>query len=488
VCDAARAKGAPADVRAFYEARAARPLWVAPSGVKPEARTAMADMAAAARDGLDPSRYAAAGLTSAVNGAKAGDVASLARAEVALSTAFSAYSRDLRRGRIARPLAFADPALNLKPATARAALEQVAGQPTLNAGIQAAERMNPLYAALRERLQAVRVRWSGLPRVALPLTPPPPTPWGLAQRLQALHRRLGLEPGAGFDAELVERLALFQSDHGLYPSGRADWSTLLALNAPPEVWERRILVNLERARVIPPDPGPRFIVVDAAGQKLDLYEDGQPRHEMEVAVGKPSEPTPEMAGLIRYAVYNPYWNVPPDLVRNGVAKKVLASGPRALAAQRMEALADWSDQAEVLDPGLIDWEAVARGEEVLRVRQRPGPGNMMGRVKFMLPNPLGVYLHDTPKKSVFLAARRNVSSGCVRLEDALTLAQWLMPDRLAPEPGPEEVRIDIAPAVPVYILYLTVAPTPEGLAFHRDVYGRDHAVLARLTSKQAPSA
>ena len=105
---------------------------------------------------------------------------------------------------------------------------------------------------------------------------------------------------------------------------------------------------------------------------------------------------------------------------------------------------------------------------------------MMGRVKFMLPNPLGVYLHDTPTKSVFLASQRNVSHGCVRLADALTLARWLMPKTTPPPPGSSETPVDLDPPVPVYILYLTVAPTPDGLAFHPDVYGRDSKLLARL--------
>jgi murein L,D-transpeptidase YcbB/YkuD len=211
---------------------------------------------------------------------------------------------------------------------------------------------------------------------------------------------------------------------------------------------------------------------------------------MPVAVGKPSDPTPEMAGLIRWAVYNPYWNVPPDLVRNSLAKKVLAQGLGAFNAQHMEALADGSDDAKALDPSAVDWSAVAAGGETLRVRQKPGPDNMMGRVKFMLPNPLGVYLHDTPAKSVFQASQRNVSHGCVRLADALTLARWLLPDTAAPAAGPDEKPVDLAPPVPVYILYLTVAPTPDGLAFHKDVYGRDGKLLAhmRASSQRATKA
>ena len=439
----------------------------------------MAVLADASRDGLDPATYRTPGLQAALSGARTGDRASLARAEVALSEALSAYAVDLRNGVVSHPMAFVDPDLNLRPLTRRAALEEVAAASSPAEGVKALARMNPVYEALRTQLAAYRARWSKLPSGAVPAGPI----LGLGNagpRVAALRRRLGLAGPGVFDLALEEAVRSYQSAHGLSPNGRADPQTLAALNGGPEAYERLILANLERTRILPPDPGPRFIVVDVAGQKLQLYENGQPTHAMDVAVGKPSEPTPEMAGLIRYAVFNPYWNVPPDLVRERVAGKVLAGGPAALSWQGMEALDDWSDTASVVDPGTVDWLAVASGRQILRVRQRPGPGNMMGRVKFMLPNPLGVYLHDTPKKSVFLAARRNVSAGCVRLADALSLARWLMPQTSLPAPADSESRVDLARPTPVYILYLTAAPTPDGLAFHRDVYGRDRALVARL--------
>jgi len=480
VCTAALAdaKRAP-DLLAFYRVHRARPMWVRRSGLRPEALAAVEDMKSADRDGLDPAAYVTPALTAALNAARPGDNASLARAELALSQAFGAYAEDMHDGIVDHPLSYADPALNLRRITRRAALEETAAQPTLAEGIKAAERVNPLYAALRDRLAAFRARWSGLPRAEIG-----PGPWlepgahGL--RVAALRRRLGLSPGGWYTPDVTRAVRAFQSAHGLFADGRADGATLAALDAPPATFERLILANMGRARVIPPNPGKRFLLVDAAGQMLSLYEDGKVVHTMEVAVGKPSEPTPEMAGLIRYAVFNPYWNVPPDLVRDGLARKVLSHGLDAFDGQHMQALADWSSDAEVLDPSTVDWLAVAAGDETLRVRQIPGPDNMMGRVKFMLPNPLGVYLHDTPKKSVFLAGRRNVSAGCVRLADALLLARWLMPKTALPPPGATESPVDLDPPTPVYILYLTVTPTPDGLAFHRDVYGRDAKLLARI--------
>jgi L,D-transpeptidase YcbB len=489
VCTAAlsEAKRAP-DVLAFYRVHRARPLWVGPSGLKPEARAAVEDMKSADRDGLDPAAYVTPKLTAALNAARPGNAASLARAELALSQAFGTYAQDMHDGIVDHPLSFADPALNLRPITRRAALEEAAAQPTIAKGIKAAERMNPLYAALRGRLVAFRARWSKLPHV---LIPPGPSlgPGAQDLRVTLLRKRLGLAPGGGYAPDVAKSVRAFQAAHGLIATGRADGETLAALNRPPEMFERTferlILANMGRARVIPPDPGRRFILVDAAGQQLSLYENGKVAHTMAVAVGKPSDPTPEMAGLIRWAVYNPYWNVPPDLVRERLARKVLAQGLGAFSGQHMQALADWSADAKELDPSMVDWWAVASGGETLRVRQKPGPDNMMGRVKFMLPNPLGVYLHDTPTKSVFLASQRNVSHGCVRLADALTLARWLMPKTTPPPPGSSETPVDLDPPVPVYILYLTVAPTPDGLAFHRDVYGRDSKLLASMQGSKA---
>jgi murein L,D-transpeptidase YcbB/YkuD len=242
-----------------------------------------------------------------------------------------------------------------------------------------------------------------------------------------------------------------------------------------------IRANLERARVLPANLGKRYILVNAAAQRLWFYEDGQVKGSMRVVVGKRDEQTPVMAGVIRYAIFNPYWNVPPDLVRDRFAPQVLHKGLSFVADQRMEALSDWSPRARVLDPKAVDWAAVAAGRQALRLRQRPGPENMMGSVKFMLPNPLGVYLHDTPKKALFSENTRAFSAGCVRLGDPTALSQWLFGRPIAAPPGAAgETRVNLPAPVPVYIVYLTAAPGPKGPVFSPDIYGRDPALLAQL--------
>jgi len=231
---------------------------------------------------------------------------------------------------------------------------------------------------------------------------------------------------------------------------------------------RQIEANIERARAIPASPNGRYILVDTASARLWMIEHGRIVDSMRVIVGKRAMPTPAMAGLIRYASLNPYWNLPPDLIRERAR-----GGARAIARERLEVLSDWSPNARRLDPRRVDWRAVAAGRRFVKLRQTPGPHNMMGRIKFMLPNHLGIYLHDTPERELFRPADRHFSSGCVRLEDAARLERWLFGNRVPRPSGAPEQRVDLPAPVPVYIAYFTALPTRGGVVFQPDVYRRD---------------
>lgn len=285
---------------------------------------------------------------------------------------------------------------------------------------------------------------------------------------------------ASTPAVAVDRLARMNP---LYEQLRARLAAWRAAGGDAAT-ERLIRINLERARGLPANPSARYILVDAAAQQLWLYQDGRVVDSMPVVVGKVSEPTPSMAGVIRYAVARPYWNVPPDLAQSGIAPKALRD-PNYLQTHNMEALSDWTSQARVLAPKEINWRAVIDGRTVLRVRQLPGPENMMGQVKFIFPNNLGVYLHDSPLRRYFAQSRRTESAGCVRLADAPRLARWLIPDRLdeLARPGEPETRLDLAQPIPVYIVYFTAAPEKGGIAVRPDIYNRDAALIARLTAR-----
>lgn len=234
-------------------------------------------------------------------------------------------------------------------------------------------------------------------------------------------------------------------------------------------------VNLERAKALPGAlQGGRYVLVDAGAARLDMIENGEVRDSMRVIVGRLDNQTPMMAGIIRYAILNPYWNVPPDLAATRLAPHVVTDGLSYLKKTHYEVLDDWGDKPKRVDPATIDWKAVAAGKMPdLRMRQLPGPGNSMGRMKFMFPNELGIYLHDTDNKSLFDEPARQISGGCVRLQNASRLALWLFGKPLTTRSAKPEQKVSLPKPVPVYITYLTAAPENGQIAYRDDFYNRD---------------
>ena len=257
----------------------------------------------------------------------------------------------------------------------------------------------------------------------------------------------------------------------------AAWQQAQATGTGPEP---RLLANLERARVLP--AGGRYLVVDSATQRLTMYENGQPVDSMKVVVGMKSMPTPMIASMIHYVTFNPYWNVPHHLVRKTVAPNVLKQGMGYLKSRGYEVMADWTEEAAVLPPDSVDWKAVAAGKTQIRVRQKPGPGNSMGDMKFRFPSGEDIYLHDTPTREYFAKSQRTLSNGCVRLEDAKRLARWLLGrEPVAPSSDPE-IRVQIPQGVPVFLTYLTAQPSSAGVTYLADVYGWDQPAGQKVAS------
>jgi murein L,D-transpeptidase YcbB/YkuD len=245
--------------------------------------------------------------------------------------------------------------------------------------------------------------------------------------------------------------------------------------------ERVLLsINLERARALP-GGRQRYILVNAAEQRLHAFEDRKEVDAMRVVVGKPKYPTPMMAANVRFAALNPYWYVPPDLASERIAPNVVKRGLPYLDELGYEVMSAWDDHAAVIDPKTINWAKVASGEVEVLIRQKPGPHNSMGRMKFMFPNTAGIYLHDNPERSLFEEASRLYSGGCVRLEHAARLGQWLFGRELQWEDAAVEERVMLDRPVPVYITYLTAMPSESGIAFFDDVYSRDSAKIALMT-------
>jgi murein L,D-transpeptidase YcbB/YkuD len=173
-------------------------------------------------------------------------------------------------------------------------------------------------------------------------------------------------------------------------------------------------LNLKRARVLPAGKQ-RYVIVNAAQQRLYMYENGKPVDSMVVVVGKPKWPTPMLTAYIRYAALNPYWYVPSDLAGEDVGQYVVKYGLKYLDNYGYEIVTDWTRDPTIIDPKTIDWQGVVDGKVDVMIRQKPGPKNFMGRMKFMFPNTFGVYLHDNPRRELFKEASRYFSGGCVRL-------------------------------------------------------------------------
>jgi len=235
----------------------------------------------------------------------------------------------------------------------------------------------------------------------------------------------------------------------------------------------RLLANLDRVRSLPASG--RFLLVDAGASMLTLYQNGQVIDSMKVITGTEELPTPLIASVMYYITYNPYWHAPDHLVRKTIAPNVLKLGMGYFKSHGYEVINEWSDSASSIDPKTIDWKAAAAGTLHLKIRQDPGPLNSMGILKFPFPNPQDIYLHDTPDHSKFALANRNLSNGCVRVEDARRLGRWLLGSEPVSPGKVAETRVQLPTGTPVYLTYITAQVKDGKIAYRPDIYGWDRA-------------
>jgi len=344
--------------------------------------------------------------------------------------------------------------------------------------------VNPIYTDLRRGLVKYRQRWGSLPEVAIPAGAALKT-GSTGERVALLRERLGLAAGDKYDAALATKVKEFQSVHGIKADGIAGAGTIDALNRGPTYFEQLIMINMERAKRLPaPQEQAKYAVVDAGGARLSLWENGRKVDEMKVVVGKAETATPMMAAYIKFASVNPYWNVPPELVKSLIAPRVAAQGVSYLTDREYQVLTDYGDNAQTIDPHTVDWQGVVDGRVEVRLRRLPSPANSMGMMKFMLPNYFGIYLHDSPEKAHFTKNELWISNGCVRVEDYKRFARWLFNGRVPSGGDPKvEEEVNLPQPVPVYMTYLTAAATADGVVFLADHYGRDAHLMERYGSQ-----
>ena len=301
--------------------------------------------------------------------------------------------------------------------------------------------------------------------------------------VSAVKRIVGLAKSGGYDAQLTELVSSYQRVHGLGTAdGIAGKATIASLNRGSVYYARRIAINIERAFRLPPGRAfDRYVVVDSGAAMAYLFDRDRVVDSMKVVVGSVKTKTPMMAVLMRSAKTNPYWNVPPELIRSLTAKRIGEDGLSYLNDFHYEVLSDWTVNSRPIDPKTVNWKAIASGKSAptILVRQLPGPWNSMGEMKFEMPNDFGIYLHDTPHKELFAQDDRWLSNGCVRLEDYRRFATWVF-GRMPNVTSAREQRFELPKAVPIYMTYLTVAPAGNGVVFRPDPYGFDALAMPQM--------
>jgi murein L,D-transpeptidase YcbB/YkuD len=360
-------------------------------------------------------------------------------------------------------------------------LHNISFDPWSAAPVDLFTSVNPIYTDLRRGLVKYRQQWGDLPQITIPAGPALKS-GSSGERVAMLRTRLGLPDGDSFDAALAARVKQFQAVHGLTADAIAGAGTIAALNRGAGYYEQLIVINMERAKRLPaPEEQPKYVVVDSGDARLSMWENGRKVDEMKIIVGKAETATPMMAAYIKYASVNPYWNVPPELVRDLIGPRIVDQGTSYLKIREYQVLTDYSPDAQEIDPDTIDWQAVVDGREDVRLRRLPSPANSMGMMKFMLPNYFGIYLHDSPEKEHFTKNELWISNGCVRVEDYKRLARFLF-DGVVPKGGDPKVEaeVDLPRPIPVYMTYLTVQPTADGVEFMEDHYGRDAHLMERF--------
>ena len=379
-------------------------------------------------------------------------------------------------------------------------LEQVLGAGDLRVAFEAEAPDSEYYRGLVHHLADYRelAALGGWPQVA-----PGETlrPGMTSARIPELRARLAASGDLAvvstpadpllFDVELEAAVRLFQLRHELLVDGLVGKHTLAAMNVPVAARIDQLRVNLERARWVFRDLGPRFLLVNIARFRVLLLEGWEVRWTTRAVVGRPYRQTPVFRATMTHLQLNPTWTVPPTILEEDLLPDVRRD-PGVLARRHMTVL-DYSGR--VIDPATIDWQRVVADHFPYLVRQSPGAYNPLGRVKFIYPNPYQVYMHDTPERALFSRAERSFSSGCIRIERPLELAQLLLAgareeqQRMAAAlRSGETTTIALPRPISVLTLYGTAVPEAGRIHFASDVYARDPGVLTALDAPAGVAA
>ncbi len=481
----------------LYQLYGRNPLWLTSNGLHETRTKALTNAILAANaDGMRLDDYPIGALAQAVGTlkqTKTPTAEQLATADVLLTASYTALGEDLLTGQVdPRTVAQAwhvDP----EEENVDSALVRNLRYEQLDKALATMRPTDPDYAGLSKQLQNYRVivskgGWQKVPETKNVKPGAPADPAVLA----AVRNRLAVEgiiPANGankasmislpqtatsqaantYDADLANAVALFQARHGINVDSALGKETIESMNVPASFRLGEIAANLERYRWLPRSLGSRYIFVNVSAFKLEAYDAGQKALDMKVIVGQEyqDKATPVFADSMETVVFRPYWNVTPDIA----AKEIFPKGPGYLERENMETY---------------------RENGVLRVRQRPGPKNALGFVKFLFPNDFNIYLHDTPNHELFKEDVRAFSHGCIRVEKPAELAQWVLGwpnDKVRQEMDnpPDNKSVKVPRKIPVYITYFTSYIENGQLYFGNDLYSRDDKLVPIVMSGAMPS-
>lgn len=480
------------------------PLWFVDGYPTAEGRQAVQILESADEEGLNPDDYHAHDLARVVNVADRSVPLSDAQQStlsVALTRAMENFISDLHFGRVDPrdiSVSFNVPAKQLDPPSY---LREAVASHTLAAAVRAAAPQLQLYASLREALAQYRE----LDKNPVLQRRLPPLPSHKIQRgehysgLRELAQKLielgdlpaDARVGTRYGSALIAGVKAFQMRHGLAADGIIGKNTFAQLNTPIANRIRQIELTLERLRWTPLLLSDRMIVVNVPEFVLRAYEakDGGSRVNMNIIVGKALDTqTPLFVEDMRFIEFSPYWNIPPSIAKAETVPRLLRD-PAYFDQQGLEFVRGDGLVISVLSKANL--EAVMQGR--LRIRQRPGPANALGDIKFIFPNNDNIYLHHTPGVHLFKRDRRDFSHGCIRVEDPVALAKFVLQDQ--PEWTEERIReamgsgqsktLRLKHPVPVVIAYGTViVKADRKVYFFDDVYGNDKILDAALKAKE----
>jgi len=501
--------GARGDLHAelvrFYEGHSGEPAWSDGERLGRQGRALVGRLEEAAAVGLSPAEYESARLTALVDALTTGRSPrdDLLAADPQLTAAALLYASDLSSGRVdpddARLPWHIDKPRRHFAGELAAALDRG----DLGGWLDAVEPRTALYASQLEMLHRYReiAAAGGWPPVPAGPVLELGDPIGRERLLPLLecldaggdltaldravldHLREEEDGGEGpavYHLRLAEAVGRFQRRHGIEVDGTLGPETLAELAVPAEARVRQILLNLERARWIERDFPERYLHINVPAFELEARDGERAPLEMSIVVGRTDWMTPLFRDAMTTVEINPYWHVPASIAARELAVEA-AEDAEAFRADGYEVFSGPGPGAERLDPRTVDWRVLDPEDPEVRIRQRPGPTNALGRIKFLFPNRHNVYLHDTPADGAFDRTERALSHGCIRLERPLDLAAWVFAgqegwDRERVEEtiaSGEHTVVPLEEAIPVYILYWTAWMEDGRAQFRRDVYGVD---------------